>query len=124
MPLAISAASLLYGLPTNYLHGLQVDYLGAGVEAQAALSSMRVAEAEASLESGRAAWEAEKIKEIKASKAHNAATTIISHKDGELNAALAALAVAQAQALADVVATRTTVEAEMAAVPDEGKEVS
>ena len=77
------------------------------------MSSRRVIEVEAALEFGRAAWEADKIEVLKASKT---ATPFISQKEGELNAARAALAAAQAQALADVVAAQIAAEAEMVVV--------
>ena len=66
--------------------------------------------------------EADKIEAFKDSKALKAATTVISKKEWELNATLAALAAAQAQALEDIVASRTAAEFEMAIVRAEVEE--
>ena len=60
------------------------------------MSSKRVAEAEAALESGRAIWEADKIEALKASEVLKVVIIVISQKVGVLNADLVALAAAQA----------------------------
>ena len=62
---------------------LQVGCLAARIEAQAAVSSRKVAVAEAALESKRDKLPSEKVE---VSKAFNGAMAVISQKEGELNA--------------------------------------
>ena len=68
------------------------------------------------MESEQAKLVTEKVKVFEASKALKAALAVISQKEGDLNATRMALAVAQAKALADVVSSRVTAEAKVAAV--------
>ena len=92
-------------VPTNYFLCLQVGYLAAGFEAQEAISSKKVVEVEATLESEWATLAAEKVQVFKASKALKATLAAISQKERELNVTQAALAATQVKVLADVVTT-------------------
>ena len=76
------------------------------------------------LESERTARETERIKAVQVTKYLKAAMATISKQDRELNTTWTALAAAQAQALADIVAARMNAEVEVAVVRAEAEEAA
>ena len=78
--------------------------MASGFEAHGTSSSRRLTEVEAALKTEWVALVIKKMELYKSNKALDAATTVISRKEGELNAARAALVAAETKASIDVVA--------------------